>query len=139
MDWKDLAIDSLKLYNAKKVAIENIPREIGLISHAIQITDEAVKSSVPTGSVDDIQLSRRIMLRELERNLAATRKVVEDIRQSLDALTDEEYNILDTLYMQKGRESIMQLCAELNCSKATMYRKRDSALRKYALGLYGIT
>lgn len=139
MDWKDLAIDSLKLYNARKVAIENIPCEIGLIDRDIQITDEAVKGSVLTGSVGDVQLSRRIMQKELERNLAATQKAVEDIRQSLNALTDEEYHILDRLYMQKGRESITLLCAELNCSKATMYRKRDSALRKYAKGLYGIS
>lgn len=137
MDWKTVAIDSLEMYNAKKNAINSIPCEVQLLDCDIKKTAEAIEIGLPAGSVEDIQLSRRIMQKKLEKNLATTRKVIGDIQHALSGLSDEEYCILDRLYIQKER-TMESLGVELGYSKATMYRKRDAALRKYAVKLYDI-
>ena len=121
-----------------EVALFCLPSEIEEIEWDMKKTQEAVMGGLPVDSVKDIQLSRKIMLRKLEYRLKCTQEAVEDIKQALLMLTDEERMILSDFFISNDGKSMKEIARDLGYSLATMYRKKDSALWNYAVNLYGI-
>lgn len=138
LDWKNVAVESLKNYRPMEVALFCLPSEIEEIEWDMKKTQEAVMGGLPVDSVKDIQLSRKIMLRKLEYRLKCTQEAVEDIKQALLMLTDEERMILSDFFISNDGKSMKEIARDLGYSLATMYRKKDSALWNYAVNLYGI-
>lgn len=68
-------------------------------------------------------------------------KRVEIIHTALEALTREEQRILVRTYIEARDEKAIDisedLCDELGCACSTLYLKRDKALRKFAIALWG--
>ena len=64
------------------------------------------------------------------RQLPLLQWQVEKIENALAALTEEEYNILATLYLHPKRNNVDVLCEKLEVERTTVYRRRDKALKK---------
>lgn len=137
MDWKTVTTDKLKDFGALKCAVNGIPTELHLIDCDIQKTRSAVANGLPAEAVEDIQLSRLMMRRELEWSLAYAKERVDDIEKAMNALDPKDREILDKLYVQPEPISVSRLSKEMYIASSTMYRKRDVALRKFAIALYG--
>ena len=76
---------------------------------------------------------------ELERAYNLTKSAVDQVDSALNQLTEEERKILERLYMNPSKGNVLRLCEELNIEQATVYRWRDSALKRFTIALYGIT
>ena len=138
LDWKNEAVESLKRYRALECALFCLPSDIEEVKYDIKKTQRAVADGLPDNSIKDIQLSRRIMLHELEYRLKRIQKTVEEIKQAISALTEEERTILTDFFISNTGKRMEDIAQNLGYSLATMYRKKDSALWNYAVNLYEI-
>ena len=141
MNWKYEAIDKLKQYAARKSASQSIPEEI----HRLEISMSGIRSGASDGTPvqcggsgkEAMYLSNIVRRQELERSLENAKSWVAFVQRGLDFLTEDERLILDRFYIYPAKGNVDRLCMELGCEQATVYRRRDAALRKFTLYLYG--
>ena len=143
MDWKPIAIEKLRQYEAKKHALQAIPDEIAQLESAAQSIHSATADGTPVqggGSTrEDRLLSNIVHRQELEQALQQAQHWVHQVDGALDLLSQEEQRILDGFYIHPARGNVERLCCELGCEKATVYRRRETALRHFTTALYGCT
>lgn len=143
MNWKREAIDKLKNYVAHQEALENIPQEIKRLESAYAGIRSATTDGTPVSgggnTREDSMLSNIVHRDELKRRLKEARLWVSQVDKALAVLDDEERLVLDRFYIHRAKGNVGELCERLNVEQATVYRKRDSALRRFTIALYGIT
>ena len=143
MNWKREAIDKLKNYEAHREALENIPREIKRLESAYAGIRSATTDGTPVSgggnTREDSMLSNIVHRDELKRRLREARLWVAQVDKALAVLDDEERLVLDRFYIHRAKGNVGELCERLNVEQATVYRKRDSALRRFTIALYGVT
>ena len=143
MNWKREAIDKLKNYEAHREALENIPKEIKRLESAYAGIRSAATDGPPVSgggdTREDSMLSNIIHRDELKRRLKEARLWVSMVDRALAVLDDEERLVLDRFYIHQVKGVIEDLCGRLNVEKATVYRRRDNALRRFTIALYGVT
>ena len=140
MNWKYEAIDKLKQYEAKILSLKNIPEEIKRLELAMENIRSATGDGMPAkggSGREDMYLTNIVRREELERSLEQARKWVEFVDSGLSFLTEDELLILDRFYINPAKGNVERLCMELGCEQATVYRKREQALRSFTLSLYG--
>ena len=52
-------------------------------------------------------------------------------------MSAEEKRILEKMLIHPERGGALRLCEELDCEQSSIYRKRDRALHKFTIALYG--
>jgi DNA-directed RNA polymerase specialized sigma subunit len=143
MNWKREAIDKLKNYEAHREALENIPKEIKRLESAYAGIRSATTDGTPVSgggnTREDSMLSNIVHRDELKRRLREARLWVAQVDKALAVLDDEERLVLDRFYIHRAKGNVGELCERLNVEQATVYRKRDSALRRFTIALYGVT
>ena len=143
MNWKREAIDKLKNYEAHREALENIPKEIKRLESAYAGIRSATTDGTPVSgggnTREDSMLSNIVHRDELKRRLKEARLWVVQVDKALAVLDDEERLVLDRFYIHRAKGNVGELCERLNVEQATVYRKRDSALRRFTIALYGVT
>lgn len=142
MNWKREAIDKLKNYEAHREALKNIPLEIKRLESACAGIRSATTDGTPVsdgGSTrEDFLLSNIVHRDELKRRLKEARLWVGQVDNALAVLDDDERLVLDLFYIRPAKGNAGELCERLNVEQATVYRKRDSALRRFTIALYGV-
>ncbi|MCI8843864.1 MAG: DUF1492 domain-containing protein [Oscillospiraceae bacterium] len=143
MNWKREAVDKLKNYEVHRQALDSIPQEIKRLESAWTGIRSAVTDSTPVsggGSTrEDAMLSNIIHRDELERRMKEACLWVSQVDKALAILSDEERLVLDRFYLHPIKGAIEDLCERMNIEKATVYRRRDDALRRFTIALYGAT
>ena len=84
-------------------------------------------------------LNNIVKRQELQWSLDQARLWMQNVTEALDALEPEEKGILQQLYISHEVGAMERLCEKLCLEKSSIYRKRDSALRKFTLAMYGAT
>ena len=130
MIWKQEAIEKLRHYDAMRQAQENLSEQI------VQTKEEVDEKSL---DCLDLQMDRLVRQKELQKALTQVRSWLRTVNRALAALTPEEKLILHRFYIYPERGNIDRLCGELNVEQSSVYRKRDKALKKFTLALYGKT
>ena len=140
MNWKTEAIDKLKQYDAMRCSLDTIPQEL----QRLQLRAQSLKSLdlsspvVRSGSQhDDARINNLVNRQELESTLEQACLWVTQVEQALTVLTPDERLVLDMMYIKQERNAVDKLCQELCRDTPTIYRRRDKALRKFTLALYG--
>ncbi len=90
-----------------------------------------------TNRREDRLLGCIMALDELKRTQAQTQEWVDMVSAALSVLTKEEQTVLDRLFICPLNGNLDRLCDELGMERATVYRRRDAALRKFTLAMYG--
>ena len=143
MNWKREAIDKLKNYEAHKQALECLTKEIRRLESAYTGIRSATTDGTPISgggnTREDSMLSNIVHRDELKRRLREARLWVAQVDKALAVLDDEERLVLDRFYIHRAKGNVGELCERLNVEQATVYRKRDSALRRFTIALYGVT
>ena len=141
MNWKYEAIDELKQYEAKKHALQVIPGEIARLEESMRGLRSAASDGTPAhgggSGREDMYLSNIVRREELARSLELARKWVAFVDAGLEFLAEDERLILDRFYINPAKGNVERLCMELGCEQATVYRRREQALRTFTLSLYG--
>lgn len=142
MIWKHEAIDKLKQYEAKKLALKNIPIEIRQLELDIQSIRSADPDSSPvrgsgTGREDGLlnNIARR---NELQTSLQQTALWIDAVDRAISSLSQEEYLILERFFIHQERKAADSLSSDLQVDIKTVYRRKDEALRKFTTALYGV-
>lgn len=143
MNWKREAIDKLKNYEARREALENIPKEIKRLESAYAGIRSATTDGTPvsggSNTREDSMLSNIVHRDELKRRLKEARLWVAQVDKALAVLDDEERLVLDRFYIHRTKDSVGELCDWLNLEKTAVYDRREKALRHFTIVLYGIT
>ena len=141
MDWKVEAINKLKYYDAKRQALQSIPMELQQLESQMsgirgvktdRITVTGYRSTPENRLMDCI-----VEKEELQRNYTQTKLWVEMVSEALDTLTEEERKLLERFYISDDRGAAEDLAAELYIDRKTVYHRKDAALWKFTVALYG--
>jgi DNA-binding NtrC family response regulator len=141
VNWKSEAIDRLRRYESMKAAIQSIPDEIQRLEmEATSI--KAVRTDklpVKSGAADrnDTLLDNMVRREELRWALKQAKLWVKTTERGLRELTPEDKLVLHRLFISNERGNIERLCQELGCEQSTVYRKRDQAIYRFTIALYG--
>lgn len=140
MNWKQEAAERLRTYALRKHALTALPQQI----REAQLYRESIQAARTDGAAvsggtcqQDRLLGSLVYQEELERRLAATEVYVSGIEAALQALTEEERLVLDRFYIHPQRGNADKLCEELCVERASVYRRKDQALRRFTMALYG--
>ena len=143
MNWKYEAIDKLKVYEAHRKALENIPRELRRLEEAFVGIRSAATDGTPVvgggNSREDSLLSNVTHREELARTRRQAEAWVEMVESGLGVLDDDERLVLDRFYIHRSKGNVDRLCQELCLEKTAIYERREKALRHFTIALYGIT
>lgn len=141
MNWKSEAMEKLRRYDAMQQASCNIPQEI----RRLQIAARAVKSANPEetsilgagGQRENQLLDNLVHRQELQWTLDQTKCWLDVTDRALKTLSKEEKLILQRLYIYPEKGAMERLCQELELEQSSVYRRRDRALQRFAIALYG--
>lgn len=143
MNWKFEAIEKLKEYTARKNAITIIPEEIKRLEEDAQRIRAASTDATPVqggGSTrEDMLLSNIVHREELQRRLSDAQRWVDIVDGGLSVLTDDDRLVLDRFYIHPMRGNVDRLCDELAVEKAAVYKRKEKALHRFTVALYGTT
>ena len=143
MNWKEEAMDKLRRYDAMRQATANLPEEIKRLEAAARSlrSASAEKLAVKEGSpsAEDKLLSNLVQRQELRNALEQAGLWLRVTDRALSALTPEEKLVLHRFYIYPERGGVDRLCGELGVEQSSVYRRRDKALRKFTVALYGKT
>ncbi len=141
MKWKEEAMEKLKKYDAMRQALRNIPEEIARLKEdifryrGIRTDTVSVKSS--GGRRDDALINNLAQQQELEWTLKQVKQWLSIADRGLLALTPDERLVIQRLYLYPEQNAMQRLCAELGVEQSSIYRKRDQALYRFTIALYG--
>ena len=141
MKWKDEAMEKLRRYHGMRQAEKNIPEEIDrLKAEACSIRSAATDSvSVKGGGNrrEDALINNLAEQQELEWNLQQVKRWLTTTDRGLAALSPDERLILQRMYLFPERGAIDRLCNELGVEQSSIYRRRDQALHRFTVAMYG--
>ena len=142
MNWKAEAMEKLNRYHAMRQALQNIPEEIKRLeadAHSLRCArPDQVSVQGGTGKREDMLLNSLVYRQELQDQLRRAKSWVKVTDRALAALTPEEKLILHRMYILPERGCIERLTTELGVEQSSIYRKRDRALYRFTVALYGI-
>ena len=142
MNWKFEAIEKLKEYTARKNAITSIPEEIKRLEEDAQRIREPSTDATPVQGAgsdrEDMLLSNIVHREELQRRLSDALRWVDIVDAGLAVLSDEDRLVLDRFYIHPMRGNVDRLCDDLAIEKAAVYKRKEKALRRFTVALYGL-
>ena len=141
MNWKKEAADKLRNYTARQQAVNNITAEL----HRLACKAVSIRSATADGSPvqgggsgrEDAMLNNLCRRQELERQLEQVQLWCSVVDGALAVLTEQERLVLDRFYIHPSKGNLERLCQELGAEVATVYRKRDAALHRFTIALFG--
>ena len=142
MNWKSEAIEKLRKYDAMRQAVLNIPEEIARLEIAACSIRSAKTDATPVkgggNGREDMLLNNLVHRQELNWSYDQAQSWLKSTDRALSALTPEEKLVLHRFYICPERGSVDRLCSQLGVEQSSVYRKRDKALHKFTVALYGI-
>ena len=143
MNWKTEAMEKLRKYEAMRQAMINIPMEINRLEAEYTAVGNANPERQP-GNRDvrrreDRLLNNLVCRQELQRTLEQGKLWMETVTHALTGLKPEERLVLHWLYIDPQDGGMEKLCQKLQVEKSSIYRRRDRALEKFTLAMYGAT
>ena len=124
-------------------ATQNLPEELKRLEQAAYAIRSAGTDTITVKSSlnrrEDMLLSNLVCREELSHALAQAKSWVSTTNRALEVLTPEEKLVLRRLYMYPERNALEHLCRELDLEQSSIYRKRDKALQRFTMALYGIS
>lgn len=143
MIWKYEAVEKLKQYDAKKQSLNNIPLEIEQAElDMASIRSASADSTHVAGGGNGREsalLSHIVRKNELLRSLERTQKWVAAVDAGLAVLSEEDRLILDRFYIYPEKGAADRLAGDLHIDVKTVYKRKDDALRRFTISLYGET
>lgn len=140
MNYKEIVIEDLRNYNYLKQGVENAKARI----RALEYAAEGLQAGEPVRagrrrSVRDDRMVDNIAERErLKLNLRTAQTLLRMIDSALSTLSEQEREILNEFYINKREGHAERLCHRFCVEKSKVYTMKDEALRKMAIGMYGV-
>ncbi len=141
MNWKNEAMEKLRKFDAMASSLVNIPQEL----ERLKIAATSIRSARIDGDPvrgggnrrEEILMDNMMRRQELQWKLEQAKHWVSCTEKAMAILSPEEKLILRRLYVYPEKGSLERLCGELGVEQSSIYRKRDKALYRFTLALYG--
>lgn len=141
MDYKKEIVNKLRSYVAIQESLVTSADEIQRLRMEMGSIRSASSDGTPvSGGTNrrEERLINNIALRsEMEHSRQNAKEWLRIMDNAMKKLDPEESRILDIMYIHTKKNAVMRLMDELNIEKATVYYRRDKALRHFALLFYG--
>lgn len=141
MIWKAAAEEKLIQYPAKVAAIENLQAQLRALKLGASpmLSPQYTQPRVCTtpGRQEDALLEAMAWRQEMEWSLERAQTWVQVTRRALDTLGEGDRRLLECLYMDPEAGQLERLCQRLQLERSSIYRRRDNALRRFTVALYG--
>ena len=131
MNWKAEAVNKLRKFDAMRQAVKNIPDELA----RLKIDRKSLAES--GNACEDKLLNNLVLSRELAWTLEQAQLWLRTVSAAFSVLTPEEKLILSHFYIYRETGTLNRLCQQLSLEQSSIYRRRDKALHKFTLALYG--
>lgn len=142
MDWRNESIWELRNLEAKRASIKDLREQIRGFSQNMTAIRSATSDGTPVsggGNGREDMLLNAIMERDaLEATLAITTMQVDMVDRALADLSQTDRDILDLCYIHEKQGNLNLLCERLMCEIATVYRRRNTALKRYTIRRRGL-
>lgn len=129
------------MYKARKQALINIPDQIKELEEKMASIRSQSADSVSVkgggGTKEDAYLNNIVTRELLSANLEESRRAVSRVSGALSILTDDEKEALKRFYIDKERNAAFNLAEKWNVERKTVYPRKDAALEKFAIAMYG--
>lgn len=139
-DWKKAAEEDLKAYRYRARSVESLRDRLEEIERQIAEPRTAAPpgEGYKTGRADDGRLDGLIDRREkLRRNQKYVRTWLAGVERGLSVLDERERAVIDAFFVARRENHVEYLCEQLHVERTTVYRIKDTALRKFTLARYG--
>jgi len=139
MNWKKESENELRDYGNKQVALINIPEYINQIEYELSLIKKCKTDCISSKNKwDDFLIDNLVRKNELERNLMLAKTRVELIERGLFSITNDERKLLEYFYIERPYDHVQKLCEEFDYEKSSIYNRKDIALRKFTMAMYGV-
>lgn len=139
MDYIREAIERLRHLKNLYKAQENLKDTILDLKLKCQ-GKERVLDGMPKGSgsvtYDDEIINNMFKLQQSEAQFKETVAAIKKINKELDGLEEKDRELLVQWYVEKIDR--LDLCSKYNISQSELYRRKDKAIRKFAVQVFGI-
>ena len=143
MNWKMVATESLRNYQDSLVALENLKEQIC----AVKMQMTTVRSATADGTAvrgggcsrEDALLDCITEHDRLKTAYEITYKRVRAVNRALDALEDEERDVLKLFYIEDKRCAAEAVKEKYDVEKSEAYRMKARALQRFTRLMYGVT
>lgn len=143
MDWKREAADKLRQYEARKSSLDRTAAEIHRLENDLTRIRSATTDSTPvrggTNTREDMLVGNIAARQELALARQDAFRWLKIMDGALAGLGPEERLILDRFYIHRAKGNVDRLCEELHLERSQVYARKDAALRRFTLLLYGVT
>jgi len=139
MNYISEAIERLKHLKDLEIAKENLEDtilDLKLRCQGTAITLDGMPQGRSSVTYDDAIINNMFKLQESQKRLRETIKEIEKIHKELSRLDEKDRELLVQWFVEK--KGLQDLCKIYKCEKTTLYRKRDAALKQFAVQLFGI-
>lgn len=141
MNWKREVLEKLHQYPLMEIAARNLPEEINRLEHESLGLRSGIGSAISGkggGSHYEERLINNLILRqEMQQSLDQILWWINGVQQAMAVLPSDERVILERMCLYPEDNAQQRLCAELGIEQSSLYRKRESALRKLTIAMYG--
>ena len=138
MNWKEEAIEKLRRLPIMAGAVQAIPAELErleLEAKSLQAGSGRGRGRPSLRSQENRLLDNLVRRQELERQQANAESWVGITEQALRRVNEQEETLVKMLYVEEMDAA--RVCDVLQMERSSMYRHRDTALKKLTLALYG--
>jgi len=136
MDWKLCAEDDLRRYRQMKIGVLNTKDRLRLVSTSLSSRGDVFKRK--NGKADSEIINAIVEKERLATNIESAERLLAIIDRGLDSLNEEERRLLEKFYMSAAPSKMRRLSEEFGYEPRTLYRKRDRALAKFTIAMYGL-
>lgn len=138
MNWKEEATQRLVDYKTMRVSLNSMRRELKRLEmEATALRSGTVQLGSGSGRREDRQLNNLIRRQELETAFEQAVLWVTTTEQALSCLPPQDKEMLVRIYIEGDWGNATKLAQDLGMERSTVYRKKDEALRKFTVALYG--
>lgn len=141
MNFQKEAIQDLSTYPQRLKARDNLKERIYILNERYTSLRGVSTSEPVKGGMSKQEEKMLDNIAERER-LGFSLKIVDELikltERGLAGLDSKERRVLDGFYINPIDNHVVRLCDELNIEKSSLYRLKDTALKKFTRSEYGI-
>lgn len=130
LNWKGSAVEMLSSYNARVQSLDSLDLQLQRLEQALRDIRMAHRE-------DDQVLDNMVKRLELSQARRDAKLCIRLTENALEVLTEQEQQLLKQLYISPRWGNLRELEIDTGMTRSTLYRKRDQALRKFTVALYG--
>lgn len=139
MNWKEEAVQRLMDYQVVANSVGCMRKELRRLELEAESLGSTSVFRMGSGhqSKDDWKMNNLVRRGELADALQQAALWVDVTDHALGCLAQEDQELLSAMYITGQWGNVAQVAREMGIERSTVYRKRDDALRKFTIAMYG--